>query len=547
MRGLLLRAGMQFYRERYWRPLKRAAARPGDAQRETLQRLLRSNRETRFAVAHGFADIATPRQFHERVPVQHYETLRPYVEDQRRTGAKALTAEDPLFYAQTSGSTGTPKYIPVTPTLLATQRAQQALFSYLQFRACPQAFAGKAFGIMGSAVEGRLDSGHTVGSVSGHLYQSLPALLRSRFVVPPAVSSIVDYDVKYLVIVFLALLQPDITYIGSPNPSTFLRLLDVLNGERDRLMRAVETGHLDAVDRLDPALRTAIAGGIRPMPAVAERLRRESYLTFANVWSGIRLLTTWTGGSCGIALDTLRQKLPSETSVMELGYQATECRGSIAIEAGTSSGLPPLNDCFFEFAEQALWDAGILRVLTLEELEVGARYYIIVTTASGLYRYFMNDLIEVTGMFRQTPLVRFVQKGKGVTNLTGEKLYEGQVIEAVQHALDTAGVAAPFFVLIAEEQRFTYSLVIECDNEAKADLNTLAAAVDRRLGELNIEYQAKRDSGRLLPLNVRRLKRGAADVYKAACVRAGQREGQFKLAVLQYRKDLVMSFDEYYE
>ncbi len=230
-----------------------------------------------------------------------------------------------------------------------------------------------------------------------------------------------------------------------------------------------------------------------------------------------------------------------------MGYQATECRGSIAIEAGTSSGLPLLNDCFFEFVEQALWDAGTPRVLTLEELEIGTRYYIIVTTASGLYRYFMNDLVEVTEMFRQTPLVRFVQKGKGVTNLTGEKLYEGQVIDAVRHALDAAGAKAPFFMLIADEHRLAYSLVIECDDETPPDMHTLAGAVDRRLGELNIEYHAKRDSGRLAPLDARCLRRGAADAYKTACVRAGQREGQFKPAVLQYRKDLVMSFDEYHE
>ena len=232
-----------------------------------------------------------------------------------------------------------------------------------------EAFAGRALGIMGAAVEGRLDSGHTVGSVSGHLYQSMPALIRSRFVVPPEVSSIADYDLKYFVIVLLALMQPDITYVGSPNPSTFLRLLDVLNGERDRLLRSVETGRLDALDALDPDVRAAIAGRIRPLPAVAGRLRREVGLTFANVWPGIRLVTTWTGGSCGIALETLRKKLPPRTAVMELGYQATECRGSIAIEAGTSSGLPLLNDCFFEFVEQALWDAGTPRVLTLEELE----------------------------------------------------------------------------------------------------------------------------------------------------------------------------------
>jgi len=41
------------------------------------------------------------------------------------------------------------------------------------------------------------------------------------------------------------------------------------------------------------------------------------------------------------------------------------------------------------------------------------------------------------------------------------------------------------------------------------------------------------------------LKRGAAEAYKRACVRAGQREGQFKPAVLQYRNDLILSLDDY--
>jgi hypothetical protein len=40
--------------------------------------------------------------------------------------------------------------------------------------------------------------------------------------------------------------------------------------------------------------------------------------------------------------------------------------------------------------------------------------------------------LTVTGFFHQTPLLRFVQKGRGVTSLTGEKLYEAQAIEAIQ-------------------------------------------------------------------------------------------------------------------
>ena len=135
---------MHIYRHRHWLPLERNASRPDLAQRDVLRSIVSANRSTTFGREHGFAEIDGARRFGERVPVQQYETLRPYIERQRRTGQTELTAEAPLFYAQTSGTTGTPKYIPITRTSLAMQRGQQALFSYLQFRACPSAFDGMA-------------------------------------------------------------------------------------------------------------------------------------------------------------------------------------------------------------------------------------------------------------------------------------------------------------------------------------------------------------------------------------------------------------------
>ena len=398
---------------------------------------------------------------------------------------------------------------------------------------------------MGAAVEGRLDSGHVVGSVSGHLYQALPRVVQSRLVIPPEVSSLADYDLKYLVIVSLALAQPGITYMGSPNPSTFLRLLDVLNDRRDVLLRALETGRLDALENVDAPLRDVVTGRLKPRPAIAARLRGMPALTFANVWPGIRLVTTWTGGSCGIALDRLREKLPPGAAVMELGYQSTEFRGTIPLSAETPGGLPPLHHHFFEFVEQEQWDGGNPESLTLDRLEAGRRYYVLITTMSGLYRYFMNDLIEVTDIFHRTPLLRFVQKGKGVTSLTGEKVYEAQTIQAVRDVGSRFGMAPAFFVLVADDERSAYRLYIESEDRTPPDAQTIAVAVDRRLGELNIEYHSKRASGRLGPLSVAWLRPGAAEAYKAACVGRGQREGQFKPAVVQYRKDLVLSFDEY--
>ena len=544
MRDLFVRAAMLHSRLRHWMPLERLVRRPDEVQRDVLARLVAANQDTRFGREHGFAGIRNPADFQARVPVLEYETLRPYIDEQRRTGKPSLTAESPIFYAQTSGTTSQPKHIPVTPSMLEVHRREQALFSYLQYRACPAAFGGMALGIGSAAIEGYLDSGHAVGSVSGYLYQSLPRVVRSRFVVPPEVFGIADYELKYLVILRLALGQPQVSYVGTPNPSTLIRLQDVLNQRRDLLLESLATGRLDVASGLDGDLRAALAPRLAADPARAEQLRRLRELTFANVWPEIKLVTTWTGGSCGIALEAVRRKLPQDTLVMELGYHSSECRGTIAIEPETPGGLPPLHHHFFEFVEQSAWDSGRAAFRTLGELETGRRYYVLFTTAAGLYRYFMNDLVEVTGFFHRTPLLRFVQKGRGVTNLTGEKLYEAQVIEAVQGAAASCGVMVPFFVLVADEHASAYRLYAQSADGAIANSDAMSRAVDDRLASLNVEYHGKRASGRLAPVSMRWLKAGTADAYKASAVRAGQREGQFKPAVLQYRKDLAFQFDD---
>jgi hypothetical protein len=138
-----------------------------------------------------------------------------------------------------------------------------------------------------------------------------------------------------------------------------------------------------------------------------------------------------------------------------------------------------------------------------------------------------------------------VQKGRGVTNLTGEKLYEGQVIQAVQDATRQHGLGPRFFMMVADEEHPSYSLFVEGDASASVPLGDLTTAVDERLSELNMEYGSKRASGRLPALTVSWLRPGAGEAYKTACVRAGQREGQFKPVVLLYRSKLSLPLEPY--
>ena len=540
MRGapsLLFKAAMALYGARYWAPLDRAAARPAEAQRDALTRILAANRDTTFGRAHQFAAIGTPADYARHVPVQHYEDMRPHVERQRTTGEPALTTEAPVFYAQTSGTTGAPKYVPITPTVLTVTRTEQKIFSYLQYRACPAAFAGRTLGIMGAAVEGHLDSGHAVGSVSGHLYRSMPRFVKARFVVPSDVSAVTDYELKYLLILRLALEVPGITYMGAPNPSSFLRLGALLDSHREPLLRSLATGSFDGLERLSPDVRSALTGRITPQPARAAALDRLDALTFATLWPSLALVTTWTGGSCGIALDAVRRTLPAATQVMELGYQSTEFRGTLALAPEQPGGLPPLHHTFFEFIEEAAWDAGRAEFLTIDQLEPKRRYQVVVTTSAGLYRYFMNDLVEVAGQYRHTPLLRFVQKGRGVTNLTGEKLYEAQVIEAVQEMAGGFGFGTSFFLMLASEAANAYRLYVEIDRGVVPTSGPAEAALDAALGQRNLEYHGKRASSRLGPVSIAWLRAGAGEVYQAACVQAGQREGQYKPAVLLLERE----------
>lgn len=70
---------------------------------------------------------------------------------------------------------------------------------------------------------------------------------------------------------------------------------------------------------------------------------------------------------------------------------SSEFRGTVTLGRNASSGLPTLDTHFFECVERNLWDRGKYEFLTLEHLRKGVDYYVVVTTPSRFYRYFMNQ------------------------------------------------------------------------------------------------------------------------------------------------------------
>ncbi|MEM9257727.1 MAG: GH3 auxin-responsive promoter family protein, partial [Pseudomonadota bacterium] len=557
--NIALRAKMSLIRIRLWQPLQRDLQQPWAAQRRLLGEILRNNRETEFGREFGFVHVHDYENFRTRVPLQSYDSIEPYVERQQ-AGLPSLTSERPVLYAKTSGTTGAAKYIPIGHKALGTLKESQSLAGYCHYRACPEAYRGKLLAIVSPAIEGYLTGGAPYGSASGLVVKNMPRLAREKYALPWEVFEIQDHEVRYREILKIGLCQPDITFLGTANPSTLLKLLAVLDAERWSLLDEIKAQC--AAPGL-PASITAvinkhISASSQRIAALEQLFAAEQPIGFNQLWPDLRLVVTWTGGSCGIPLGRLQRALAPSTQVMELGYIASECRGTISsaktvvVNGKTRyQQIACLQQNFFEFVERSDWetngvDGASFRLL--HELERGQQYYIIVTNCNGLYRYFMNDIIEVDGFCENTPSFHFVQKGKGVTNITGEKLSEQQAIAAVAEAEAELCLTSRFFLVLADEHNSRYRLLFEPEGDCIPEHDverSLASATDHALRERNIEYAAKSASGRLGPVDVAVLRAGAGEHYRQSLVEAGQRESQLKYLCLQYQRDCDFDFSEY--
>jgi hypothetical protein len=272
---------------------------------------------------------------------------------------------------------------------------------------------------------------------AGSSTTALPGPVKSMYTAPYGVFAIEDYEAKYYTLLRLAAGQ-DISCIATVNPSTVLLLGDRMAQHTESIIRDVRDGTLSSTFPVPPEPRASLH--LRPDPERARRLERAAatsggVLRPGLAWPELAAIGCWKGGTVGAYLARFDTLIPQRPPVRDFGYYATE-RGSVPLSDQGDTGTIAVGTNVLEFHPAGDDRAPEGReLLRMEQLEEGQRYFVYVTNASGLYRYEMNDIVEVAGHDRQTPLIRFIRKGKGVVSFTGEKLYETQVITAVDKAL----------------------------------------------------------------------------------------------------------------
>jgi hypothetical protein len=534
--GVLLKAAA-FLTRRQWTRWESLTAKPAEVQNQRLLDIVGGNRGTCFGRDHHFDTVRSLGEYRRQVAINDYERLRPYVERAQNGEARVLTADPVLMFLLTSGSTGQPKLIPVTET---TRRNHRQLTRFWYYRALvdhPDLFSGQLLGVVSPAVEGRTAGGIPFGAASGLIYQSSPSWIQHAYAAPSEIAEVKDFEAKYYLTMRLSL-ERDITFFGTPNPSTILKLVESANRAKDEIIKDIRDGAISSRCNLPPDIRASLAGRLGKNPDRARRLesliKNDGTLRPKEYWPRLQLIGCWKGGTVGVRLNEFARWFGKSTPVRDLGYMASEAQMTLPISDSGSAGILAVNENFYEFIPESEIGSPSPTLLTCAELEEGSSYYLILTTAGGLYRYDINDVVRVVGFFNRTPLIEFVRKGRDVTNITGEKLHVNQVIQAMAQAQSVAGIAVQHFRACADVERSLYVFSVELDGimPAKEQLSRLLQELDSCLRGLNVEYAQKRDSRRLAAPVLNVMNPGWFERNANATLQRGARDAQFKAPLL---------------
>jgi hypothetical protein len=517
---LLVRFGrlVSYPIRRQLRRFARECEDPGAVQSRLLFDVLRKQADTAFGRDHGFASIASLADFRKNVPVAPYEYVSPYIERVQKGETSALLA-DPrvLMFALTSGTTASRKLIPVTDEYLRAYRRGWNMWGMKMYRDNrPRYVAMRPMvQIVGDPEEFRTEAGIPCGNLSGYTLMVQRRLVRNMYAVPYVAGKIKDAKARYYVALRFSL-HRDVSQFMAANPSTLVQFARTLDAEKESLLRDLRDGTLRPDLDIPPDVRAWLTPRLVKDPRNAASISRiaekAGRLYPRDLWpvEGT-VINTWTGGSMGPYLRQLPMYY-GEPPLRDLGLLASEGRMTIPLEGGTSSGVLDIWSHYYEFIPEGEIDSTQPTVLGAHELAEGKSYYIIPTTAYGLYRYHISDLVRVTGFYGKTPLVEFLGKGHRFANLTGEKLSEYQVTKAFDAvaARHDQHVAAYTLAPVWDENQPYYALFLEEPDAADVPrLRAFLKDFDAQLGAENVEYAAKRDSGRLGPVRALLIPAGA--------------------------------------
>ena len=515
------------------RQLARASQAPMEQNLALLKKILKQNRNTEFGRLHHFGDVRSLSDYQRNVPMSEYEDYVSYIERMKQGETGVLTASKLLGFSRTSGSSGVPKYIPATAASL------KAYVKYTWTRALAlgaeeiRRQGGKyrpGRGIyLSPATNECLPNGMPCSNIAeigareyGFFYPFILTVPTRRLF------DMHDGDYIYSIYRF-ALADERATFIFSVFLSINVSQIAYLRKNWRVIVDDIETGAIsDSVD-LRPEVRQALSAHLRPMPERAAYLRAQfeqgfDETLFSRLWPNMAVICGIGNASFKPSADYVRSMsagIPIDYNI----YGASEGLVAACYRLNDTDMQLLTDSCFYEFIP---FGEDGSRTLTLDQLEAGQKYEILITTQAGLYRYHLKDVIEVRGFRGKCPLISFVFRKGQLFNIAGEKFSEEDARNTVEMFEQAHGISVGNWLFYQDDSVMPsrYALVVESDADIRWD--ECIDELEDYMGRCNKRYSGQRAKSFISRLVVQRQQPGTHEAWAAHCIAQGASAAQVK-------------------
>lgn len=435
------------------------------AQDNWRQRLIGQAKHTVFGREHFFKDIYSYEDFKQAVPVRDYEDLKGYIQQVIDGQDDVLWPAKPIYFAKTSGTTSGTKYIPISKDSISNHidSARNALLNYIHETGKAEFLDQKLIFLSGSPV---LDTKGSVptGRLSGISNHHVPAYLRTNQMPSYETNCIEEWEEKLERIIDETINQRMSLISGIP-PWVQMYF--------DRII--ARTGK--PIKDVFPDFQLFVYGGVNFEPYRAK------------------------------LFDSIGKKIDS----IEM-YPASE--GFIAYQdSQDSEGLLLLADTgiFYEFIPADEFFNENPTRLTLEQVEVGKNYALIINNNAGLWGYSIGDTVKFVSKDPHRLLV--TGRIKHFISAFGEHVIGEEVEKALQYAMqrhpETEVVEFTVAPMVAPSEGLPYhEWLIEFATPPQ-NMAQFAKDIDERLVKLNVYYDDLISGSILRPLKITSLPKNA--------------------------------------
>lgn len=466
-------------------------------QHKQLKSLLSTARNTEWGLKHDYKSIQGYADFCERIPLQTYDDIKPYVTRMINGERNILWPSVVRWYAKSSGTTNDKsKFLPVTPEILKGCHYKggfDTVSIYLQNNPDSHFFASKGLILGGSHSPSPLNRNAHCGDLSAVLLQNLNPLVNLIRVPDKKIILMDEWESKIKAIV----------------ENTWNKDVNSLSGVPSWMLVLIK--------------------------AVLKKTGRE-YLT--DVWPNLEVF--FHGGVCFTPYrEQYKQLIPTDKMHYMETYNASEGFFGLQSDLHDPAMLLMIDyDVFYEFIPLEEIDKPNPTIVPLWGVEVGRNYAVVISTSCGLWRYIIGDTVK----FTQKDPYKFIISGrtKHFINAFGEELMVDNAEKGLERACKETGAqvleytAAPVFMDANAKCRHQWLMEFSVMPDS---LEKFAQVLDTALQEINSDYEAKRHKDITLQrLEVIKAREG---LFHDWLKQKGKLGGQHKVPRLSNSRDYI--------